>query len=155
MSASALVSVYFRSEGYYVTPSSLSTAGVWLGSGAVSFIRAGSRPAELGQVVVDGLSSSTVGVRHPAQSEWPAHTKAALAPLMKAAGVRSWKDFVRLASLVEVVRDRDTVTVVPYHRDERRVDVFHEVAAGRVPVDLDDFEALGRSIEGALSATDP
>ncbi len=122
----ASVMVYARPDAAYVATFEQTTVGVWVGSGAVEKVPTDDISV-LGAAVSQRLAASRVKVAHPRQSEWTAQRQRSLGPLIRLAGVRSWRAFLSGSVAASVRRDGTLVTVRPYRRDERRIDVFDEV----------------------------
>jgi hypothetical protein len=87
---------------------SKTTAGVWVGSGPV-FVVDEADFQMLTARVRDALNASTEGIRHPSQDEW----KAIQAPMLNAAGVKSWKTLAKGSKAVGLECQGTLVKMVP------------------------------------------
>lgn len=87
---------------------SQTTAGIWVGMGPVYIIDE-TQADELGVKVLEALNQSTEGVRHPVQTEW----KAIQAPMLEAAGVKTWATLAKGAKAVGLEYEEGQVTMVP------------------------------------------
>jgi hypothetical protein len=94
---------------------SKTTAGMWVGMGPVYVVQE-DRAAELGASVRDALSGSTEGVPHPSPAEW----KKIQAPMLGAAGVKSWTTLAKGAKSVGLECDGVTVKMVPSSNYENK-----------------------------------
>jgi hypothetical protein len=121
--STALATVYRRGETFFIASSDQTTDGLWVGSGSVERVD-GVHPEALGSALLRQLDRSTVGVRHPRQDEWTAQGRLSLGPILALAKLRSWRSFIRDATLATVTRDGETVRITPQERDGRRLDVF-------------------------------
>jgi hypothetical protein len=71
VSATALATIYRRSESFFITSSDRTTEGVGAHSGSVE--RVGGDDSEaIGSAQLRQVDRSTVGVCHPQQGEWTA-----------------------------------------------------------------------------------
>jgi hypothetical protein len=126
VSATALATIYRRTEGFFITSSDRTTEGVWVHSGSVERVDSDD-PDAIGSALLRQLDRSTVDVRHPRQDEWAAQRQKSLDPIIALAKLRSWRSFIRDAAVAKVARDGVTIRVAPQVRDARRIDVFFEV----------------------------
>jgi hypothetical protein len=112
MANSSLVSVYRRSGAYFVVTSAKTTAGLWVHDGKPRRLNETETVvADLGGELLARLAQSPRVVPHPAHDEWPERRRACLAPILRLVKARSWRSFVSAASLVEVERLDDVVTI--------------------------------------------
>lgn len=87
---------------------SKTTTGMWVGMGPVC-VGQEDRPDALGQSIRDALSGSSEGVQHPNQAEW----KKIQAPMLEAAGVKTWATLAKGAQSVGLEYDGGPVKIVP------------------------------------------
>ena len=87
---------------------SKTTAGVWVGSGPV-FVVVETDFQMLTTRIREALNASTEGTRHPSQDEW----KAIQAPMLNAAGVKSWKTLAKGSKAVGLECEGTLVKMVP------------------------------------------
>ncbi|MEM9652312.1 MAG: hypothetical protein AAGA65_09470 [Actinomycetota bacterium] len=125
------VSIYRRLDVHYVCPSDQTVDGLWIGNGEVDVVES-SDPRVLGDAVLRALRRSRTGVPHPNQSEWHKQRHRSLDPIIKTAGLQSWRSFVREAQLVSVNSDGSGVTVECHRQDSSRPEIFTPVAERRV-----------------------
>ncbi|MGO4569998.1 hypothetical protein AB4Z52_34445 [Rhizobium sp. 2YAF20] len=71
---------------------------------------------QLGNNVVAALNQSKIGIPHPAQSEW----KALQAPMLTAAGVKSWAKFAKKTMAVGIEYEGDSVSLIPSSNYENK-----------------------------------
>jgi hypothetical protein len=143
----SLVSIYVRSEGYYLTSSGRTTIGLWMESDEWEFVPRGSASA-LGSAVVRRLSKASPILRHPERDEFSSLRAQTVAPLLKLAGVRTWKSFIANATLVHV-EGMTPVVVMPMRRDGRRVDAFVPVPEARQELSNFDDASMGEAVTTA------
>jgi hypothetical protein len=144
------VGIYGRQGFCYISPDDRTVDGVWIGSGHVVKVEA-SDPDEIGGAVLSALGRSRGGAPHPRQEEWAEQRRRALAPILEAAGLRTWRSFVRTAQLITACGADGGVIVELWAHDGRRLDVFVpavERHPERLPLDPD---AVGLSVAKLLS----
>lgn len=128
------------------------TAGFIVASEHAARLPADAGDAALGQAVLDALAASRDGVPVPDRDELARRT----APLLRAAGVRSWSALARGARVCEVERDGAAIVLVPtvngghagasrgfHHRPELALRLAHGGAADALGAAV--REALGRA----------
>jgi hypothetical protein len=103
-------SAYLRENRVFIWPDECTTAGLWIGALPV-LASSPDRPEEVGQNLLDCLSSSKEAVPHP--TEWAGGFK----PFLSAVGVRSWKAFVTGTKHVGVAMQNETITFEPSRND--------------------------------------
>ncbi|MFI6520868.1 hypothetical protein ACIBF1_35310 [Spirillospora sp. NPDC050679] len=142
MQQSALV--FMRGDQIYVVGQSRTTDGYWTDSEPYLALPANVSPTELGAAVQQTLRASQVGVAPPANST----EKAVRSPLLRMARVRTWSTFARQATMVGLVSDGETTTVVRYHR----VRGGFAPLPSRLPsqVEARDADSLGDKLLSAL-----
>ncbi|HEY4252132.1 MAG TPA: hypothetical protein VGM87_13050 [Roseomonas sp.] len=87
---------------------SRSVAGGWINWGDV-FIAIPESPADIGGKAITALRQSRIDVPHPAQSEWGK----VQAPILNAAGARSWTAFAKGTKAVMLELEGDSVRLEP------------------------------------------
>lgn len=87
---------YQRDASILVHPSSRTSDGVWILSEPCVRLSSDCDDAELGEVILSALGVSRLSLPHP--TDW----RGILEPLLKCAGLKTWKSFVRGAVCVEV-----------------------------------------------------
>ncbi|CAM2154084.1 conserved protein of unknown function [Pararobbsia alpina] len=87
---------------------SKATTGLWVASGPV-YIVAVDAPENLDSIIRRALDGSKEGVQHPSQNEW----KAVQAPMLEAAGVKSWTALSKGAKAVGLHSENGIVKMTP------------------------------------------
>jgi hypothetical protein len=90
-------------QGYSET-----TSGVWIANGPV-YVADVDQSDEIRRNILDALRQSIRGVPHPGPSEW----KAIQAPMLEAAGTRTWAALAKGSKAIGLECDGDIVTMVP------------------------------------------
>ena len=88
----------------------MTTDGVWIGSPPLLKLELQSTAIAIGEAALQALNASQVGVPHPKQDQW----KEVAAPLLRLAGVKSWKPFMIDAQCLSLTSDRDLLKLIPY-----------------------------------------
>jgi hypothetical protein len=99
-----LASVYCRAGRLYVSQMDQTVHGLWIG-GRVTTIHLSRPPREIGEAIVAAIVLSRTGVLHPKSFEGGDE------PLLDAAGVRSWEEFMVGARHACVSEDDGMITV--------------------------------------------
>ncbi len=99
--------VYSRSGSVLMHASSRTTDGVWILSEPCLRLDDDSSNEELGEAVRRVLAGSSSPVRHPTQ--W----KGLFEPMLRVAGVKSWKAFSKNTLCVQVELDGDRLELIP------------------------------------------
>jgi hypothetical protein len=123
VATTAFTTLYRRGEIFFVASSDRTTDGVWIHSGSVERVD-GVNAEAIGSALMRQLDRSTVGVPHPRQDQWTTQRRKGLDPIIALANLRSWRSFIRDATLATVRRDGETIRITPEQRDARRLDVF-------------------------------
>lgn len=100
--------VYERGGVLFLSPSSLTTAGVWIGTEPLLSLQPGSSPSALGEAIITVLNASRDVVPHP--TDWGGLIK----PLLELAGVKSWATFIKKARCVSLRLDGDQLRLIPH-----------------------------------------
>jgi hypothetical protein len=108
--------------------------------------------AVLGAEVMTRLTRSARVVPHPRQEEWSRQRRASLTPILRLAKVRSWREFVSSADLVEVERQGDAVTVGRMRRLQKPMGAF-EPDIGAQRLHAPSPAELAEAIMGAFART--
>lgn len=93
-STARMATVYSRRRKVYMHASSQTTDGVWILTEPIVSLDGRATDEEIGSAVQATLKQSRVGIPHP--TNWTG----LLAPLLNAAGVRSWSKFAETATCV-------------------------------------------------------
>jgi hypothetical protein len=137
--------VYERGGVLYFSPSSLTTAGVWIGTEPLLRLDPGSSSVDLGESASDVLNASHEGVPHP--TNW----SALLEPLLRLAGVKSWTTFMKGAKCVSLRLDCSGLRLIPHHNlggKEGYRPIEEQVI---VLVSPSPLEAIGKAVYESLS----
>ena len=90
-------------QGYSET-----TSGVWIARGPV-YVASVEQLDRLGQNIFDALHQSSQGVPHPGPTEW----KAIQAPMLEAAGAKTWAALAKSSKAVGLECQDEVVTITP------------------------------------------
>jgi len=104
-----LASAFLRKGNIFIQGSSQTTTGVWITSGPVHIFNQEANTQEIGDAIIDLLKCSIQGIPHPKQTEW----KNIQAPMLNAAGVKTWSTFAKGTKAVGMVYEGETVTMAP------------------------------------------
>lgn len=97
-----------RKGRIFIQSYSKATTGLWIASGAV-YVADQERLDDLDVKIRSALNGSTEGVPHPSSAEW----KGTQAPMLEAAGVKSWTTLAKGAKSVGLECDGGIVRMVP------------------------------------------
>lgn len=95
-------SVYERKDCFFIYTSSRTEYGVWMIDGTCTKLPVEVTASRLGEVVLAALKQSR-NVPHP--TSW----KGITAPVLQAAGVKTWNTFARYAKLAAVELDTELI----------------------------------------------
>ena len=101
---------YRRIDGWYVSPKSQTTTGLWIGTSPLTRLPIDSATESLGQEVAKALVVSQEGIQHPKQNEWPR----LLQPLLDLYGAKSWSAFATGAACASISADDHGIVVAPW-----------------------------------------
>jgi hypothetical protein len=146
----ALVSVYVRPEGMYITASDRTTVGLWVESDDWEFVQT-DEPARIGEAILRRLEHPPRMVAHPGRDKFSTARDETIAPLVDLAGVRTWKAFAASMTLVQVDRGTAT-TVTPMRRDGRG---FSPAVPGGEQLQERDPQAIGLAVLRAAAQEKP
>jgi hypothetical protein len=118
-------------------------------SGNWELVTTGS-PTDIGVAVLRHLESSRLDVRHPGRHDFTGLRAERVKPLLRLAGVRTWRAFVISAILIQVER-RDAIHVISMKRDGRKIDGFTQIAGADMRLDKPSPYELGVSVIEAES----
>ncbi len=142
-------SIYVRDLRCFIGTSDRTTDGVWIGRGNVTVVHLDQDEA-LGAAVLDALSLSRTKIPHPAQSEWTAVRRRSLDPIVAAAGLRSWRSFIRSAQLISVLLEAGNLELELFERDDRRADLFKSFEIRRTASAVCEPLAVGLTVHEIL-----
>ncbi|KGN32183.1 hypothetical protein N802_11025 [Knoellia sinensis KCTC 19936] len=149
------LSVYRRSDGYYLVASAQTTAGVWLDvAEPPGLLSRAADAAQLGGEVLDRLTQRRPTVLHPRPEEWAEVTRGGVTPVVTAAKVRSWRAFVTTATLVVVDRANQTFSVSPMKALPKPRGAFEPVLDNETKLRSPSAESLGGAILQAFDAVE-
>ncbi len=142
-------SVYLRGDELIIHPQNRTWNNIGWNSEPVMKINAGAPREAIGETVRRALMSSRSDAATADATEGPEN------PILKVAGVTSWKAFNQGAQLAGVALENDQITVYPY-RPARRTEGkgFVQLADGQVsfPPDCTDEQLAGAVLEALHSA---
>lgn len=104
-----------RKGKIFIQSYSKATTGLWIASGAV-YVAEEGRLDDLDVKIRSALNGSAEGVPHPSAAEW----KGIQAPMLEAAGVKSWTTLAKGAKSVGLECDDATVRMVPSSNYENK-----------------------------------
>jgi hypothetical protein len=106
-------SVYKRGGRLFFATSSQTTGryGLWIEAGPHLAAGIADGPSAVGDRLVEALNASRQGV------EYPEDVRKLEGPLLKLAGVKSWKVFAKGAAHCYVERDEDGIRIIPSEPD--------------------------------------
>jgi hypothetical protein len=125
-----MATVDHRRGGYVICSLSSTVSGFWAINDHQERIDDTAGAAELGSAVVRALAASGANVPDP-----PPSGPAALAPLLRAADVRSYGAYMQGTRHVDVEQENATVTVTPNRNDGARGGFVPLVEAAEVLTD--------------------
>ncbi|WP_316668956.1 hypothetical protein [Ralstonia psammae] len=135
-----------RKGKYFVQSYSRTTTGIWIASGPVHVVEEGSAD-ELGIKLRDALNGSLEGISHPSQAGW----KAVQAPMLAAAGVKTWTTLAKGSKSVGIELVGDVVKFIPSSDYANRGGKSHPEQAVESRFDSNN---LGQSLIQAFDACD-
>jgi hypothetical protein len=137
--------VYLRSGTYFiVTIHGCDGGAPCISAGPVDVRPLASSHEEIGNAIVSGLKRSTHDFPYPANKEqWAQVT----APLLSAAGCRSWGAFARLASCLRVNQAAQQLQVLPSRRQK---DSFVPIVERELKIEMPSAQELGRLVASEL-----
>jgi hypothetical protein len=137
--------IYEKSGRLYVGSCARTTTGLWIGHGSVAVAEANAPEAEIAAIVENAVQNSVSGVPHPVSP------KEVSAPLLTAAGARTFGAFARGAKLVRVSEDETGVVVIPT-RNGGSTEGFVDLPERRRQLPgLRPLATLGAEVSAALS----
>jgi hypothetical protein len=137
----ALVNVYLRRDVYWVCTNSKAVAGFWVTDGFETVELAAS-DLSLGEAVLRARNAARAGIPNPPRSgPTPFH------PVLQAAGVKTWAQFVKGSVACQIEFEVDSVVVVPQQRDGPGWSARRE---GSIGVDVSDAQQLGVAVRRTL-----
>ncbi len=147
--------MYRRQGAYFVGSWAVTTDGLSVMDGDPRRLDgADAEPGVLGAEVLARLAQPQRVVPHPRREEWPERRRRSLAPFQRLAGVRSWRAFVSVASLVEVERGADgVVTVMPMRPMPKPIGAFEGDGDRAVRLPTPSAEQLGNAVLRAFAVT--
>lgn len=152
----AALSVYRRPDGYYLVVSAQTIAGLWQHVAEPPKLLGGaSEPANLGSEVLDRLAEPRPITPHPRREEWTEARRNSLDPILKSAGIGSWRAFITRAKQVDVGRTNETFTVTPMKALPKPQGAFAPDLAGVKELRSPSAETLGRAILEAFATSGP
>ena len=147
----ALVSVYLRSDAYYLARADQTTTGLWTVSGeTATTLSTDATAVELGEALLANLARPAEVIAHPKQDEWAEHRKRSLGPILSQAGVRSWRAFESESTHVQAARKRGGIQL---HTDETnfsRPDAWEADVARELNLHAPDATDIGVAVQSLI-----
>jgi hypothetical protein len=138
-------SLFLRGDAMFLHADSETTAGVWIATEPFLRLEASISDIELGKAIQRALQGSKRQVPHP---QFRAGMSL-VAPLLKLAGVKTWRAFERGAKCVSIQAELSEIAIVPEIRvgDNRG---FQPLVAETITVGASEDAALGAAVRTAL-----
>lgn len=143
MSMTRAATLYRRGRKLLLHALSLTTDGVWILTEPVLTLSEAEPDAELGLAIRSVLTGSHANIPHP--SDWAAVSR----PLLKAAGISSWRKFGETATCVEIRENGDTLLVTPT-RNLGSKNGFEHDSGNEVTASVSNAKAVGAAVREAL-----
>ena len=140
------VSVYLRSDAYYLARSVQTTTGLWTLAGETSTTVATDSPLDLGEALLTITRRPAEVIPHPNQDEWSRHRQRSLGPILSQARVRSWRAFEAGSTLVQVSRIGDEFQLTRMKRMPSRPDAWESDTTRELTLNAPDEVALGTAV---------
>ena len=139
-------SLYRRDGSFFVVTLHGSGGGdPCIEAGPVEVLPVDTGPGELGEAIIRGLGRTTHNHPYPAnQQEW----KQVTAPLLSAAGCKTWPSFAKKASNLRVNQMDGKLQVLPSRRDAKGS--FYPVAERERQLEVLSAEQLGALVASEL-----
>jgi len=140
------VSVKLRAAKYFiVTIHGCDGSAPCISAGPVAVLPLTTSHEELGTAIVHALQRTTHNYPYPAnQEQWSQVT----APLLSAAGCKSWGAFAKLASDLRVDQTAEQVCVLPCSREKTS---FIPVAGREIHLTSPSVQELGATVASELA----
>lgn len=103
-----LMSVYRRSDAWYLSSASRTTAGVWLETAPNQKLPGEVESEAFGKAIIQALEASRDSIPHP--TDWKTDR---FKPMLELAGVKSWSALVKGTASVLVSSDESGFTIEP------------------------------------------
>ncbi|WP_182376967.1 hypothetical protein [Nocardioides sp. WS12] len=114
MSNGASLTIYRRSDAYYLVVSAQTTTGLWQHvPEPPTVLSRKSLAPDLGSLALDCLSEHRPITPHPSRDESVQVRQLSIDPILKSANVRSWRTFITSAVQVDVSRANQSFTITP------------------------------------------
>lgn len=136
-----IAEVHARGDRLIVSPSALAPSGFWETQDWVRELPAGADDSALGAAVEEALRRSGEGHRESRAERFAAQ--------LRAAGVKSWSQYVRGLSAVQVEREGADVKVLP-QRNRGARQGLHELPEHAENLSQPDSAALGSAVKRGL-----
>ena len=147
----ALVSVYLRSDAYYVARANQTTTGLWTLSGeTATTLSTDATAVELGEALLANLGPPAEVIAHPKQDEWVEHRKRSLGPILSQARVRSWRAFESGSTHVQAARKGEEFSLTPMQRMHWRPDAWEPDVARELNLHAPDAIEIGAAVQSLI-----
>jgi hypothetical protein len=142
-----MATAYQRGAIFVIHALSRTTDGVWIATQPFIRLPEDCSSDELSGAVQAALDRSKDRVRHPDQDQW----KKVLEPLLNAAGVKSWRTFVRGSTSVEIESDATGLALIPTNNLRGR-EGYEAIDTERITVPLNaTSDTIGLRLREAFS----
>lgn len=140
-----MASVYERGGKLYFSPTSRTVTGLWILTPPIVDLELTAKNADKGDALLRMLNASTTEVPNPAPGT------SAAAPLLTAANVASWSDFIRQARGIKIELHNGRLKFIPYKKVD---DMGRHVSIPEHVIELREGSPnveIGSAIEASLS----
>lgn len=147
----ALVAIYARVDALYLCRHDLTDGGLWtLTAEPAVLVDRAATVKEIGEILLDLLAQPARVGKHPPRDESTEDRRRRLAPLLKQAGVRSWKAFEAGPTVLTVARDGTAFEVESWKRMQKRQDAWEPDMPLRVRLAAPDPTEIGSVVTERL-----
>ena len=144
-----MLEIYLRGNELFFSASSLSTVGCFVGSYPHLKTPDNISREEKGKLIIKVLTESPEYIEHPKnEEEW----KAVGAPLLKLAGVKSWRAFEKGVISCHVYLEGDKLRFIPYVNKCSKKEGFISLDDKAITIPADaSLETIGETLDKTLA----
>lgn len=155
MTESALT-IYARAEGYYLVASAKTAAGLLQHvAEPPTFSGIDAPPSQIGRLALVRLSEPRPRTPHPERDEWSDVRRTTVQPVIRAAKVASWREFITNTAMVEVARAGDAFKVMPMTALARPQGAYEPAINEEIGLVSPTPEDLGLAVLRAFTTATP
>jgi hypothetical protein len=138
-------SIYMRNKRFIVHPWSTTLTGLLIATEPFIVLDGAVSPEDLGKAICHALDSAASGLPYP--ERWLDIDK----PLLSAAGVKSWKAFVKQAACCLTLEKDKVIEIVPQKNLGTR-DGFQDTGLQRTTIAIEaGYRAIGEAAVTAMA----